>query len=141
MEAYIYWKGAIGLEFANALAERRRAGVLVKLLLDAVGSATIGKEIQNMPAYVQTSGGRIDVLPSGHIVVPELRNNRVVEYDAAGKEVWQVAFNQPIAAVRLANGNTLVTSFNQPRAVELDRTGREVWEYKTDTRVTRAFRR
>jgi hypothetical protein len=55
--------------------------------------------------------------------------------------VWQVPFNQPIAAVRLANGNTLVTSYNQKRAVELDRAGKEVWEYKTDTRVTRAFRR
>jgi len=100
-----------------------------------------GKEIQSMPVYVQTSGGRIDVLPGGHVLVPELRNNRVAEYDGEGKVVWQVPFSQPIAAVRLANGNTLVTSFNQPRAVELDRTGREVWEYKTDTRVTRAFRR
>src|SRR6185369_16893657 len=44
-EAYIYWKGEIGMRFANALAERRRAGVEVKLLLDAVGSSTIGKEI------------------------------------------------------------------------------------------------
>lgn len=102
---------------------------------------TAGKEIQSMPVNVQTSGGRIDVLPSGHVLVPELRNNRVVEYDTDGKIVWQVPFNQPIAAVRLANGNTLVTSFNLTRAVELDRTGKEVWEYKTDTRVTRAFRR
>jgi hypothetical protein len=106
------------------------------LRLDAAG-----KEIQNMPVNVQTSGGRIDVLPDRHVLVPELRNNRVVEYDGDGKVVWQVPFNQPIAAVRLANGNTLVTSFNQPRAAELDRTGKEVWEYKTDTRVTRAFRR
>jgi cardiolipin synthase A/B len=45
MEAYIYWKGEIGMRFARALAARRRAGVEVKLLLDAVGSATIGKEI------------------------------------------------------------------------------------------------
>jgi cardiolipin synthase len=45
IEAYIYWKGEIGMRFANALAERRRAGVEVKLLLDAVGSSTIGKEI------------------------------------------------------------------------------------------------
>jgi outer membrane protein assembly factor BamB len=94
-----------------------------------------------MPVYVQTSGGRIDVLPNGHVLVPELRNNRVVEYDSDGKPVWQVPFNEPIAAVRLANGNTLVTAFNQPRAVELDRAGKEVWEYKSDTRVTRAFRR
>lgn len=100
-----------------------------------------GKEIQSIPVNVQTSGGRIDVLPNGRVLVPELKNNRVVEYDADGKIVWQVPSNEPIAAVRLANGNTLVTSYNQPRAVELDRTGKEVWEYKTDTRVTRAFRR
>jgi cardiolipin synthase len=45
IEAYIYWKGDIGLEFAQALAERGRAGVSVKILLDAVGSSTIGAEI------------------------------------------------------------------------------------------------
>ena len=42
IEAYIYWAGDIGLVFAHALAERARAGVSVKILLDAVGSATIG---------------------------------------------------------------------------------------------------
>jgi len=45
MEAFVYWKGQIGMCFAKALAERRRSGVVVKLLLDAVGSASIGKEI------------------------------------------------------------------------------------------------
>jgi hypothetical protein len=102
---------------------------------------TSGKELQSIPVNVQTSGGRIDVLPNGHVLVPEMRNNLVAEYDTTGKVVWQAPFNQPIAAVRVANGDTLVTSYNEPRAVELDRTGKEVWEYKTDTRVTRAFRR
>ena len=45
IEAYIYWDGEIGLEFAEALAERSRSGVAVKILLDAVGSATIGRRI------------------------------------------------------------------------------------------------
>ncbi|MEO6008279.1 MAG: phospholipase D-like domain-containing protein [Vicinamibacteraceae bacterium] len=45
IEAYIYWRGDIGLEVAHAIADRGRAGVPVKLLLDAVGSATIGTEI------------------------------------------------------------------------------------------------
>jgi cardiolipin synthase len=45
IEAYIYWDGRIGLEFAQALAERARAGVPVKILLDAVGSSTIGSHI------------------------------------------------------------------------------------------------
>jgi cardiolipin synthase len=45
IEAYIYWKGDIGMRFARALADRARAGVKVKILLDAVGSSSIGKEI------------------------------------------------------------------------------------------------
>ena len=45
IEGYIFWAGEIGLEFAHALAERGQSGVVVKLLLDAVGSATIGSEI------------------------------------------------------------------------------------------------
>lgn len=40
-ETYIYWSGDIGREFAEALAERARAGVKVHVLLDWVGSAKI----------------------------------------------------------------------------------------------------
>jgi cardiolipin synthase A/B len=45
IEAYIYWAGEIGHQFAEALAARARAGVRVKLLLDAIGSSDIGDEI------------------------------------------------------------------------------------------------
>ena len=45
VEAYIYWAGDIGQQFAAALAERAKAGCRVKILLDALGSATIGAEI------------------------------------------------------------------------------------------------
>ena len=45
VEAYIYWAGEIGLRFAHALAAKRQSGVAVKILLDAVGSSTIGDEI------------------------------------------------------------------------------------------------
>lgn len=37
-ESYIYWSETIGKEFAEALAERARAGVKVHVLLDWVGS-------------------------------------------------------------------------------------------------------
>jgi cardiolipin synthase len=47
IEAYIYWAGEIGRQFAEALAAKARAGIPVKILLDAVGSATIGTEILN----------------------------------------------------------------------------------------------
>jgi len=45
IEAYIYWAGEIGLKFAHALAAAARRGVRVKILLDAVGSSTVGNEI------------------------------------------------------------------------------------------------
>lgn len=45
IEAYIYWAGEIGLRFAQALAAKHESGVSVKILLDAVGSSTIGDEI------------------------------------------------------------------------------------------------
>lgn len=45
VEAYIYWAGRIGSTFAEALASKARSGVVVKILLDAVGSATIGRDI------------------------------------------------------------------------------------------------
>src|ERR1044071_2626236 len=45
IEAYIYWKGQIGMMFAQALAAKAKSGVKVKILLDSVGSPTIGKEI------------------------------------------------------------------------------------------------
>jgi cardiolipin synthase len=45
IEAYIYWAGEVGLQFAGALAQRGRSGVTVKILLDAIGSSSIGKEV------------------------------------------------------------------------------------------------
>lgn len=45
LEFYIYWDGEIGRTFAEALAERARAGVEVKIILDAVGSATMSGQM------------------------------------------------------------------------------------------------
>ena len=45
MEQYIFWDGQVGLRFAEAFAEKAREGVAVKLLVDAIGSATLGSEI------------------------------------------------------------------------------------------------
>ena len=48
IEAYIYWAGDIGRQFAEALAAKAAAGLRVKILLDAVGSTSIGEEILQM---------------------------------------------------------------------------------------------
>jgi hypothetical protein len=100
-----------------------------------------GKQLARFAVNVNTYGGRIEVLPNGRVLVPEMTSNRVVEYDASGRVAWQAMVEQPVAAVRLANGHTLVTTYNQQRAIELDQRGREVGEYRADTRVTRAWRR
>ncbi|MGW0785058.1 phospholipase D-like domain-containing protein [Streptomyces sp. NPDC002913] len=44
MMTFVYWRGDIACEFAEALAERARAGVRVRLLLDGFGSRLIEKE-------------------------------------------------------------------------------------------------
>ncbi|MBZ5602692.1 MAG: cardiolipin synthase B [Acidobacteriia bacterium] len=45
MEQYIFWDGQVGRRFAEAFAEKAREGIPVKLLVDAIGSATLGHEI------------------------------------------------------------------------------------------------
>lgn len=44
-ETYIYWSGAIGKQFADALAERAKQGVKVHVLLDWVGSAKMEDDL------------------------------------------------------------------------------------------------
>lgn len=101
------------------------------------------KEIKTFPVNLANRlfGGRIHMLPNGRVLVPHNLENKVVEYDANGKAIWEVSIEQPIAAIRLPNGNTLVTTMTQNRAVEFNRTGTEVWQFRSDTRVTRALRR
>ncbi|HEX8254940.1 MAG TPA: cardiolipin synthase [Thermoanaerobaculia bacterium] len=45
IEFYIFWDGEVGRAFAQALAERARAGVKVNLILDAVGSSGISRDL------------------------------------------------------------------------------------------------
>ena len=45
MMTFVYWKGDIARQFAHTLAERARAGVRVRLLLDGFGSRLIDKDL------------------------------------------------------------------------------------------------
>ncbi|MFM0322677.1 cardiolipin synthase [Caballeronia glebae] len=47
-ETFIYWSGAIGEDFAQALSEKARAGVSVHVLLDWVGSSKMDKRYLRM---------------------------------------------------------------------------------------------
>ena len=56
-ESYIYWSGAIGKSFADALSERARAGVKVNVLLDWAGSS---KMDASLLAQLQDSGVKLE---------------------------------------------------------------------------------
>ena len=45
LEAYIFWPGTMGTTFAEALAERARAGVAVHLIIDGLGSQKLDEDL------------------------------------------------------------------------------------------------
>jgi cardiolipin synthase len=56
-ETYIYWSGKVGDEFADALAERARAGVRVHVLLDWIGSNSME---QSLIDHLEASGAEVE---------------------------------------------------------------------------------
>ncbi len=104
--------------------------------------AGTNKVLHSFPVgLVYNLGGNIEVLPNGHVLVPEYADDRVVEYDLQGKPRWQVETTMPTSVSRLANGNVLVVSMRQQRAVEINRAGAVVSEFVTDGRPYRIRRR
>jgi cardiolipin synthase len=47
---FVYWEGGIGTKFARALADRARAGVRVRVLLDAYGARTMEPNLIDLMA-------------------------------------------------------------------------------------------
>lgn len=72
-ETYIYWSGAIGKEFADALAERARAGIKVHMLVDWVGSQ---KMEESLVAEMKAAGVEIEKYHPLHWLHLGRLNNR-----------------------------------------------------------------
>jgi HEAT repeat protein len=130
----------------DILAGRRLANgelVLVTSSWMLVRMDGTGKELRSTRLNnVQFSGGLVDVLPDGGLLLPQSHLNKVQECDAEGHFVAEYgSVQRPHSAVRLANGNTLIVSEYPQRVVELDRGGNVVWECKENIRATRARRR
>jgi HEAT repeat protein/outer membrane protein assembly factor BamB len=102
---------------------------------------TKGKELKSFSVGNINYYGCLDVLPNGRMLVAQYNNNKVVEYDAKGKSVWEATVQWPTAVSRLPNGRTLVVCGDNQLILELDRRGKKVWEYKTEGRPWRARRR
>jgi hypothetical protein len=112
-----------------AAAQKLRNGqvVMVSGLQCLRLEAGTNKVLHTFPVgLVYNLGGNIDVLPNGRVLVPEYRNNKVVEYDPDGKPCWEVSAPMPTSVMRLPNGHTLVVCIQQQRVLEFDRNGREV---------------
>ena len=65
-ETFIFHDGEIGREFVAALAERARAGVQVRLLLDAIGSSTFGEENEKTLEGGRRAGRVLPADPAQH---------------------------------------------------------------------------
>jgi cardiolipin synthase len=72
-ETYIYWSGDIGRAFADALAERARAGVKVHVLLDWVGSARMDDALLD---DMKTAGVQVRKFHKPHWYTLAKLNNR-----------------------------------------------------------------
>jgi hypothetical protein len=129
MDAHRLQNGHIGIITSDAMFR----------LLDASGN-----ELKSFSVGTQTDfqgTGKLDVLPSGGVLVTQWNSHRAVEYSADGKRVWEAAVRTPTSAQRLANGNTLVSSQEDCSVVELDPKGKEVWRYRGQGSVLLARRR
>ena len=56
--------------------------------------------------------GSMDVLPNGNVLIPQWNTQKVMEFDANGREVWQSSAVAQLRQAPLPNGNTLVCSMN-----------------------------
>jgi cardiolipin synthase len=72
-ETYVYWSGQIGRDFANAIAERARAGVQAHVLLDWVGSQKMEKEVL---ATMVDAGARVEFFHALRWYTVARMNNR-----------------------------------------------------------------
>ncbi len=80
------------------------------------------------PKTVHTQFRRAHLTPAGTYLVAHHDQDKVVEYDAAGKPLWSVAARIPWDAVRLHNGNTLISS-HDGYVREVSPQGATVWEF------------
>ncbi len=73
LEAYIFHSGEIGRRFVDALAERARAGVKVKLIIDYIGSLSTSRRYFK---ELTSAGGRLEWYHSPRLDLLPLMNNR-----------------------------------------------------------------
>jgi HEAT repeat protein len=116
-------------------AQKLRNGQIVALTNNGtlIKMDATGKELKSQTLHaMQILGGSIDVLPNGHVLIPQYRTNKIVEYDSEGKVAWEAPVSRPISAYRLPNGQTLVGTLYPGQILELDRSGKQISDKKIE---------
>jgi len=164
MQVYRLKNGHTFIVGANALLQVDRGGRQV-LRIDRPHDIRSARRLDNGQIVVVTSNRQIlrldrngkelksatvptvyyyqnEILRNGNVLIPTGWNNRLIEYNADGKEVWSVTTQQPMHAVRLRNGNTVISSQNFPyKFFEVDKNGKQLYEHVTNIYVFRIRRR
>ncbi|WP_107469816.1 phospholipase D-like domain-containing protein [Streptomyces mangrovisoli] len=73
MMTFVYWRGQIARDFAAALADRARAGVRVRLLLDGFGAQQIERELLDL---MDVSGVQVAWFRKPFLLSPFKQNHR-----------------------------------------------------------------
>jgi HEAT repeat protein len=91
-----------------------------------------GTEIKKfrVPFNVNFGVNGAHLLPGDKVLVAVMNQNKVFEFNAEGKVVFEATVNYPSNPHRLPNGHTLVPAQSYTRLVELDRKGKVVHEFK-----------
>jgi hypothetical protein len=105
--------------------------------IDSAGKQLKSSRVSSLQWY----GCGIEILANDRVLYPLYGQNKVVEYDADGKIVWEAQVQLPTSAIRLPNGNTLVASQQTQKVVEINKAGKVVHEYKGSQFPIRATRR
>lgn len=71
------------------------------------------------------------ITDAGTVLVAHLDMQKVIEYDATGREVWSYSIDGPWSAHRLKNGNTLIAT-SKKLIREIDGEGHTIWELKPE---------
>jgi hypothetical protein len=96
-----------------------------------------GKELRQF-SIVRPDQGliNVEVLPNGHFLMPQTRQNKIVELDPrSGKVIWEISVPRPTCVARLPNGNFFVGSHNSNRIMEVDRAGKVLWLENTKGQI------
>jgi hypothetical protein len=101
-----------------------------KVLIINTAANKILKEILIPTATTNTHAQfrHVRITQNGTIIVPQLAENKVVEYTLEGKEVWSVHAKSPWSAIRLHNGNTLISGDWSGYTREVNMKGDTIWE-------------